>query len=101
MTATARVANPTLLSQEHSIEERIRHLVADKLKIDPTQIQGHTRFSDWQGDSLTLLETFFEIESTFEISLPEDIESIASDFDSIVAIVKDKLRHKAAPTYFW
>ncbi len=77
------------------VEEQLRTLLADNLKIDKSLIQHGSQLEDWGGDSLQFLETVFEIETHFGISFPDTQDEKISDFDSIVRIVKAQIAKKA------
>lgn len=77
------------------VEEKLRGILADNLKIDKELVQRGSKLEDWGGDSLQFLETVFEIETQFQISFPDDGAQKISDFDSLVAIVKGQLEKKA------
>lgn len=77
------------------VEEQLRQILADNLKIDKSLIQHGSKLEDWGGDSLQFLETVFEIETHFGISFPDTAqnEKIA-DFDGLVRVIKGELDKK-------
>lgn len=77
------------------VEEQLRQILADNLKIDKALISHGSKLEDWGGDSLQFLETVFEIETHFGISFPDDGAERMTDFDSLVRIVKGQLEKKA------
>ncbi|MCH9827864.1 MAG: acyl carrier protein [Pseudomonadota bacterium] len=77
-----------------TIEEKLRQLLAENLKIDKEIITHGSKLSDWGADSLQFLETIFEVETSFGISFPDDAGQEISDFDSIVKVVKEQLAKK-------
>lgn len=80
------------------IEEQLRQLLADNLKIDKEIIQRGSKLADWGADSLQFLETIFEVETHFGISFPDDAGQEISDFDSIVTVVKEQIAKKEDET---
>jgi acyl carrier protein len=69
------------------VEEQLRNILAVRLKIDPERIQRGARMKDLGADSLDFLETIFEVESHFQIQLP-DSESEIKDFDGLLALIE-------------
>jgi len=78
------------------VEEQLRQILADNLKIDKELVQHGSKLEDWGGDSLQFLETVFEIETHFGISFPDTENEKISDFDSLVRIVKAQIEKKNA-----
>jgi len=77
------------------VEEKLREILAENLKIDKELVQHGSKLEDWGGDSLQFLETVFEIETHFGITFPDTANEKISDFDSLVRIVKGQLEKKA------
>lgn len=77
------------------VEEQLRQILADNLKIDKSVIQFGSKLEDWGGDSLQFLETVFEVETHFGISFPDTQNEKISDFDSLVRIVKAEIAKKS------
>jgi len=80
------------------VEEKLRQVLADNLKIDKSLIQHGSKLEDWGGDSLLFLETVFEIETSFDIQFPDTANEKISDFDSLAALVKKLLAKKPNAT---
>jgi acyl carrier protein len=70
------------------VEEQLRQILSDNMKIDKNLVQKGSKLEDWGGDSLQFLETVFEIETHFGISFPDMQNEKISDFDGLVRIVK-------------
>lgn len=77
------------------VEQQLRKILADNLKIDQELVTHGSKLEDWGGDSLQFLETVFEIETHFGISFPDTENEKISDFDSLVRIVKAQIEKKS------
>lgn len=77
------------------VEEQLRQILADNLKIDKGLVTHGSKLEDWGGDSLQFLETVFEIETHFGIAFPDTESEKISDFDSLVRIVKAQIEKKS------
>ena len=75
-------------------EETLRNVIAKNLKVESDLIQKTSTLADWGGDSLDFIETVFEIETTFDISLPELLHWRELDFNTLAQIVKDEIAKK-------
>lgn len=54
--------------------ERIRELIAEKVGVDPEEIQMETSFADdLEADSITLFELVMAIEDEFDIEVDDEI----------------------------
>lgn len=73
------------------VEEQLRQILSDNMKIDKNLVQKGSKLEDWGGDSLQFLETVFEIETHFGISFPDMQNEKISDFDGLVRIVKNAI----------
>jgi acyl carrier protein len=79
------------------VEEQLRQILADNLKIDKSLIQHGSKLEDWGGDSLQFLETVFEVETAFGISFPDSAQNEkVADFDGLVRIIKGEIEKKNA-----
>lgn len=77
------------------VEEQLRQILADNLKIEKELVKPGSKLEDWGGDSLQFLETVFEIETHFGIAFPDTENEIISDFDSLARIVKKQIEKKS------
>jgi acyl carrier protein len=76
---------------QDEVEEKLRRILAESMKIDKSLVQRGSKLEDWGGDSLQFLETVFEIETQFGISFPDMQNEKISDFDGLLRIVKSQL----------
>lgn len=59
--------------------EQVRGIVADQLNVEPETITMETRFEDLNADSLDVVEVIMELETAFDIQIPdEEAERIRS-----------------------
>ncbi|MGH9466849.1 MAG: acyl carrier protein [Terriglobales bacterium] len=72
------------------IEEKVRHIVVEKLGVEAAEVTPNASFvEDLGADSLDLVELVMEFETTFEIQIPdEDTEKIRRVQDAIDYIQK-------------
>ncbi len=68
--------------------EKIQQIIADKLEMDKEQITMETRFTDdLELDSLDVAELVMEIESEFDITIPDEAYTeIVTVGDAVKAI---------------
>jgi len=50
--------------------ERLRHLVSDRLGVEPTALQADARLADIGIDSFALIELVFVAEDEFKVNIP-------------------------------
>ena len=56
-----------------TIEEKVKRIIRDKLKIDPSEIVSEAKLRDDLGaDSLDAIELIMSIEYEFEIEIPDE-----------------------------
>lgn len=80
---------------EHSVEPRLRCLVADQLGIDPTELSAEISLTDdLAADSLDLLELVVELESQFGITLPESLLDEVHRYGDLVDVVTTLCTHE-------
>ncbi len=67
------------------IENRVLEVVAKKMELDPDKIKLDARFGDDLGaDSLDLVELVMELETKFNIEIPDsDAEKIVKVSDAV------------------
>ena len=68
-----------------STEDKVRHIIADRLGIDPKEIRLEASFMDDLGaDSLDTVELAMAFEEEFDMEIPdEDAEKIITVGDAI------------------
>jgi acyl carrier protein len=76
------------------IEERVKRLVAEQLRVNPSDIRPDGHFvDDYGADSLDLTELVINVEDEFRLRIPEadlkDLTTVAS----VVDYVAGKLHH--------
>ncbi|MFP5527748.1 acyl carrier protein [Peptococcus simiae] len=52
--------------------EQVKEIVANQLSIDPAKITEHTTFEEVEADSLDVVEVIMNIESEFNVDLPDE-----------------------------
>jgi acyl carrier protein len=74
------------------IEERIKKIVVDSLKVDPARVKGDAKFTDDLGaDSLDLVELVMAFEDEFGCEIPDqDAEKIVKFSDAVAYVKKVK-----------
>jgi len=67
-----------------SLEERIRHVIAEQLGVDESQVTPDASFEeDLNADSLDLVELIMTLEEQFGIAIPEqDAEKLRTVGDA-------------------
>ena len=58
---------------EGSVEERVKHIIADQLGTVPAKIDVNAKFTDdLEMDSLDFVETVLAFEEEFKVAIPDD-----------------------------
>jgi len=71
------------------IENKLKEIVADKLKIDITKITPESSLRDDLGmDSFGSIEIIFEIEDAFNINVPQEEVPNINNFRDVVDYVE-------------
>jgi acyl carrier protein len=73
------------------IFERVRELVAERLSVDEDEVTEDAKFIDDLGaDSLDIVELVMDLESEFDLEIPdEDAEAISTVADAVEYIEKN------------
>lgn len=71
-----------------SVEERVLHLIADRLEVDLEEVTPDASFlEDLGADSLDVVELVMEFEEEFELEIPnEEAEKIIKVKDAVAYI---------------
>jgi len=80
---------------QDDVEEQLRELLAHRLKIDKALITHGSKMQDWGGDSLAFIEATFDIETHFDISLPDTRDGLITTFDGLVQLIKGEVAKKS------
>lgn len=72
------------MSDATAINERVLRIIAKACERDPGQIQPDATFAQLGLESLDAIEVVFDIESEFNIQVPDNV---ASQFNSVRDIV--------------
>ncbi len=71
--------------------EEVRKIIAELLELDPDEITMESTWGDLGIDSLDVVDTIYDLESTFGIKLPDDeLEDIRTIGD-LASLVQRKL----------
>jgi acyl carrier protein len=71
-------------------EQKIKAIVADKLRINPEKITAESSLRDDLGmDSFGAVEVIFEIEDAFNINVPQEDASNINTFKDMVDAVME------------
>ena len=73
-----------------NIFEQVKEVIVDQLGVEADEVKMESNIqTDFDGDSITLMEIVVEIEDTFEIEIPEDrLLAIATVGDIVGEIEK-------------
>lgn len=73
------------------ILEKVRELVAERLSVDEDEVTEDAKFIDDLGaDSLDIVELVMDLESEFDLEIPdEDAEAISTVADAVEYIEKN------------
>lgn len=86
---------PELATQRADIEQRLRTIVADVFRADPSTIQGSTRFvEDLGARSLTMTALVAAVETEFGIKTKATETNKNKTLDETVAYIERKLSEK-------
>lgn len=81
--------------QREQIEEEVRTVLSDKLKLSPEQIRPDVRLIDDLGvDSLDLMLIAMEVEEKYHLRLPDTLLHSSPTFGQMVDRVCDILNRK-------
>jgi acyl carrier protein len=83
------------------VYDKVVSLIAQKANVDPSTLNRDTSIQDINIDSLDVVEIFFEIEETFDISIPYNVNeekltdnanfrTIGNVVDTVSKIVDEK-----------
>ena len=83
------------------VYDKVVSLIAQKANVDPSTLNRDTPIQDINIDSLDVVEIFFEIEETFDISIPYNVNeekltdnasfrTIGNVVDTVSKIVDEK-----------
>lgn len=70
----------------NDIAERVVHIVAKIIEIDPKSVTLGSAFTDLGISSLDALELIFKIEEEFDVRIPDDA---ASRFHTVGDVIKE------------
>ena len=75
-----------------SLEAKLKQIIVDKLGVDEAAVVPTAKFvEDLGADSLDLVEFIMELESAFEIEIPDkDSESIKTVADALAYVEQKK-----------
>ncbi len=67
-----------------SLQDRVISTIANTVPLDRNSVHPHSSFEELAIDSLDLVNIVFELESTFNIKLPDDFR--LSDLKDVAAV---------------
>ena len=72
-------------SHTHTIEEKVREIIASQLEVSPERVRPEASFvDDLKADSLAVVELVLALEDAFSIEIPdEDTEQIKTVKDAV------------------
>ena len=74
-----------------SVEEEVKSIVADLLKVDAAQVKLEASFADDLGaDSLDVVQLVMALEEKFKISIPDEEAEKISSVGEAINYVKEK-----------
>ena len=78
------------------IREKIKEIVGNSTDIDPSEIDDNASFKDDLGlDSLTMLEITVDVDSEFDLELPEEELANLHTIQNSVDLVQKYLANQA------
>jgi acyl carrier protein len=81
--------------QRQEIEEEVKAVLSNKLKVSPEQLRPNVRLIDDLGvDSLDLLLIAMEVEEKYHLRIPDTLLHSSPTFGEIVDLVCDTLNKK-------
>jgi acyl carrier protein len=81
-------------------EEKIKHIVAEQLLIDDSQVTATSHLVDDLGaDSLDILEVAMSIEEAFDIEISDDDIEKADTVQDVIDYVTKRINSKVAAMY--
>jgi acyl carrier protein len=93
--------NPGTKEKMTEVYDKVVSLIAQKANVDPSELNRDTPIQDINIDSLDVVEIFFDIEETFDISIPYNVNeekltdnanfrTIGNVVDTVSKIVDEK-----------
>jgi len=77
-----------------NIKEQLRDIVAERLEMEPQEVDKADRLED-HGDSLAFLDLISEVEKVFDIRISnEELDKLTS-FSDLVVVVEQSLLARA------
>ena len=78
-----------------TVEERIKNIIVDQLKVKPEEVTPEALFiDDFGADSLDLVELTMAMEGEFNIQIPdEDMEEIDT-VEKLIHYIEERIRVK-------
>ncbi|TGJ84467.1 hypothetical protein E0Z10_g4327 [Xylaria hypoxylon] len=83
---TAKAA-PNTHQVSNNILQRVKDIIADLSSLEPHEIKDDSELADIGIDSLVGMELINELESAFEIKLPEDEIQVVTDIPGVMACI--------------
>ena len=79
-----------------SVEEQVRALVVEQLKVEPDKVTPEATIKEDLGaDSLDATELIIAMESAFGVSVPDDEALQLLTFGDVVRCIEQKVKTKA------
>lgn len=80
-------------SMEKSVEERVKDIIVDLLRVEPEQVKPEAQFvNDLGADSLDIVELIMALEDKFGVDIPDDqaekIKTVGEAIEHIKAKIK-------------
>ncbi|MEM7588950.1 MAG: acyl carrier protein [Myxococcota bacterium] len=84
---------------EGSVEEKVKHIVADQLGTVPAKIELGAKFTDdLEMDSLDVVEMVLAFEEEFDVKIPDDeVKNIVTVSEAIAYIEAHEGEGKSEP----
>ncbi len=78
---------------EKSVEERVKDIIVDLLRVEPEQVKPEAQFvNDLGADSLDIVELIMALEDKFGVDIPDDqaekIKTVGEAIEHIKAKIK-------------
>ena len=76
-----------------SVEERVKNIIVEQLRVEPEQVKPEAQFvNDLGADSLDTVELIMALEEEFDVEIPDEqaekIKTVGEAIDHIKAKVK-------------
>lgn len=80
-------------NMEKSVEERVKDIIVDLLRVEPEQVKPEAQFvNDLGADSLDIVELIMALEDKFGVDIPDDqaekIKTVGEAIEHIKAKIK-------------